>query len=50
MSKNDRIDKYIADSKKQLQNILKEIKDKSDQLVEKQEQMKMREEKIGQYQ
>lgn len=47
MSNNDRLDKYISDSKKELQNILKQIQMKSDELLEKQEQMKAREEKIG---
>ncbi len=43
MSNNDRLDKYISDAKKELQSILKEIQLKSESLLEKQEQMKLRE-------
>ena len=43
MSNNDRLDKYISDSKKELQSVLKEIQLKSESLLEKQEQMKLRE-------
>lgn len=42
MSKNDRLDKYLNDSRKQLNEILNQIQDKSNMLIEKQEQMKTR--------